>query len=947
MNLFTGVVENRKDPLRLGRCQVRIVGVHTHDKTILPTDDLPWAFPMQPISSAAISGIGTAPVGVVEGTWVILMFRDEQHQQPIILGTLGGIPQEENKPIDSPDEDSISIDKVAKSSNEISQSTEANDGPTPKREDPQATTLTSGSGSTVTDGNGNPITTGTSTTAPAPAPATKPTSYPSAKGATIPPPASSKKGIDALNKAMTAAGFNGKYGRAALLAISGGECGWVPQNEGHIYKKPEALTSTFNRTFKNNPQAVAKYTNWQGSKKSFFDFVYSPENNGKLVGNTQADDGGKYYGKGFIQLTGRPNYTKYARLSGVNILDNPDLLNDDYDASARVAVAYFIDRVKVSTDDPSYLEKALPAVGNDAGGGYDKKRAYYRYFLGEAIPPSEQTDKSTTAGEASQGVPVAANGLPEDRQRNLVEGFRDPNMKYPLRAYIGEPDTNRLARGKFAGTIVDFKDQKKMTGVVTAGGVTWDQPNVPYNAQYPYNKITESESGHVVEIDDTPENERIHLYHRRGTFLEIDANGTQVNRIVGDGYHIIERNGYIFIGGAANVTVSGTCNVLVQGDANVDITGDTKVNMAGKADFNVAADMSINVGGELKIKAANIKIDSTSDFNVTTSADTKISSGGSFNSDAAGANNLTSGGNFEVNAAGRANIEGSTVHWASGAASATSAESAGLGDAIAAGEKSTQVFEPLAPPARGAEEDFGYETPEENEGDPNASKEYHDNRPTAPNKDSPKVTPPADGQKVEKPNNDIKPISTDCAVIMNMASFPESYVLHKDSTGYSWTVGAITKKNSLTAGTYGLGLGRGSKAFTVQEIVCNMKALCVNILGPLNESIGGINKTWSINSGYRNYIPTGGSATSHHLIGSAVDLSAGGNFGYKTNFDLAKKISEILPYDQLLLEYRDRNDGRINWVHVAYNNYGTPKKDLRTFLNDKTHTAGSLVYLGK
>ena len=39
MELYTGVVENRNDPLRLGRCQVRIVGLHTEDKTVLPTKD--------------------------------------------------------------------------------------------------------------------------------------------------------------------------------------------------------------------------------------------------------------------------------------------------------------------------------------------------------------------------------------------------------------------------------------------------------------------------------------------------------------------------------------------------------------------------------------------------------------------------------------------------------------------------------------------------------------------------------------------------------------------------------------------------------------------------------------------------------------------------------------------------------------------------------------------
>jgi len=134
---------------------------------------------------------------------------------------------------------------------------------------------------------------------------------------------------------------------------------------------------------------------------------------------------------------------------------------------------------------------------------------------------------------------------------------------------------------------------------------------------------------------------------------------------------------------------------------------------------------------------------------------------------------------------------------------------------------------------------------------------------------------------------------------------------------------------------------------SIQEIACNLKGLCVNILGPLNENFGRIGKAWNLNSCYRNNIPTGGSATSQHLSGSAVDISMGGNFGYKLMFDAAKKIAQIIPYDQLLLEYRDRNDGRINWIHISNNNYGPPKKDLRTFLNDKTHTAGSLVYLGK
>jgi hypothetical protein len=90
-----GVVEDRNDPLTLGRVRVRIVGVHTEDKSILPTDDLPWAYIMQPVSSAATSGVGTSPVGPVPGTWVCVQFMDPDKQYPIVIGSLSGIPQYE------------------------------------------------------------------------------------------------------------------------------------------------------------------------------------------------------------------------------------------------------------------------------------------------------------------------------------------------------------------------------------------------------------------------------------------------------------------------------------------------------------------------------------------------------------------------------------------------------------------------------------------------------------------------------------------------------------------------------------------------------------------------------------------------------------------------------------------------------------------------------------
>jgi hypothetical protein len=46
------------------------------------------------------------------------------------------------------------------------------------------------------------------------------------------------------------------------------------------------------------------------------------------------------------------------------------------------------------------------------------------------------------------------------------------------------------------------------------------EPASAYKAHYPYNKSTHTESGHVFEVDDTPGEERLHTYHRTGTYTE-------------------------------------------------------------------------------------------------------------------------------------------------------------------------------------------------------------------------------------------------------------------------------------------------------------------------------------------------------------------------------------------------------------------------------------------
>jgi hypothetical protein len=58
---------------------------------------------------------------------------------------------------------------------------------------------------------------------------------------------------------------------------------------------------------------------------SYFDKYDFGTSLGARLGNTVPGDGYKYRGRGFVQLTGRSNYTKMQQLTGVGLVDNPDL----------------------------------------------------------------------------------------------------------------------------------------------------------------------------------------------------------------------------------------------------------------------------------------------------------------------------------------------------------------------------------------------------------------------------------------------------------------------------------------------------------------------------------------------------------------------------------------------------------------------------------------------
>ena len=361
MNLiwWFGVVEDRNDPIKLGRVRVRCLGWHTDDKKLLPIASLPWAQCIQPVTSAATSGIGRSPTGLVEGSWVFGFFMDGQEaQKPMIMGSLAGLPTEE------PD---------------------------------------------------------------------------------------------------TTKGFNGIYptilGEPDIPRPARGEAeGNLIVNDGIL---PTKLV--------NRPVRDRQYET-------------------KILGKT----------------------------------------NDVYEAVA-----------------PSLLSQIDDKAGTD---------------YGKDLSDANAIDEQEGGGD-SGGSPT----------------WNEPNPRY--------------------------------------GGETAGENPASRISTYPLNHVHVSESGHLFEIDDSPGAERIHQYHRTGTFVEVQPNGTRSTKVVGKDYEIIISDKKVKIEGKMTVSIDGDAKLLVKGNHYTEVGGDQYVMVYGDritkiqgSDIReVKTDQSVNIEGvnHLRVGANN------------------------------------------------------------------------------------------------------------------------------------------------------------------------------------------------------------------------------------------------------------------------------------------------------------------------------------------------------
>lgn len=310
-------------------------------------------------------------------------------------------------------------------------------------------------------------------------------------------------------------------------------------------------------------------------------------------------------------------------------------------------------------------------------------------------------------------IPVvlgSIGGVPQDRS----EGNVNP-------VYLDEPDVNRIARGTVTAKthpIIQMMQSTLANTIPTAArmhstllpdsgsyqAVTWTQPSPTANSAYPFNHVTETESGHIIELDDTPGGERVRIIHRNGSMIDMQPSGDVIFKAVKKKYSVTLSDENVLVGGDCNVTVNGTCRLLVNGDFVHNVYGDYHLyvqgnriqNIGGSDVSEVMTDRSVSIGGNDNLavhKAFNSQVafdyslvvggilsESVSgDVNVTVGEDYTISvhdnaqllAGEGMSLGSGGATDLAGDGVVTIKATGQLNVKSSATVAINGTSSVT------------------------------------------------------------------------------------------------------------------------------------------------------------------------------------------------------------------------------------------------------------------------------------
>jgi predicted chitinase len=264
--------------------------------------------------------------------------------------------------------------------------------------------------------------------APTPAPP-KPTAVPAPK---VPPAVTTAKkvakgvaitgaiasGVGLVTAALTSAGLS-KKAQANVLSQVESESNFKPRNENLNYTSAERIQKTFG---KGRIPSTEYAQTLVGNPEKLAEAVYGKDTAaGKALGNTEPGDGWKYRGRGFLQHTGKGQYIEIKKYTGIDVVSNPDLLNDP-EVAAKAIPWFFLSYKGLKPADLENISTVNRAVGfSDPTGQKAAARA-------ELASKYESRDLSVPAAPAASSTGTQIDSASKEN-KDLKESLNKDKSK--------------------------------------------------------------------------------------------------------------------------------------------------------------------------------------------------------------------------------------------------------------------------------------------------------------------------------------------------------------------------------------------------------------------------------------------------------------------------------------------------------------------------------------
>jgi len=522
---WIGVVEDRNDPEKLGRCRVRIFGIHTDDIVAIPSEDLPWAIPVYSVNN---NDSFSAPR---EGEYVVGFFLDGSFSQsPAILGVLPGMNRQ-TPPEGRGFGDLRDAEKIRSSPKKPS----AIDYP--EARNGQSSVV---SGNIVNDGVG--------------------AARLAADNIMLHLPLSLTAKPSLTDEEQNVVGYNHKFTQREL-------------NQGYI-------------NLRNNETVVIRGINGANTTVT------------KVQAKILLDID-------IAETTIRARNSIGADTwDGLSTTQKAGLILNAYHLGTKTDYEKSGVRSAVTSGDIVRAAQLLSSeMLRSTRGKYLRSEdtlAHVAASLFKSIPRSTLTaSRANTHGVAPMIVAGAGVGV-QVHESDLSRDEDAQSLKYPLPEERNKSSLSDLVTNADRTLIQKFRERSPVSAI-GAFDESWTEPNAINSAEYPHNKVTETESGHVMEMDDTPLMERVHIAHRAGSFLEWYPSGSKIEKVVKNNYKLVMSDDHIYVAGKVNIVLESNTNVRIVGNCNLQVENDLNAKVSGNVNFSVA--------DAFNIKANTLKFD--------------------------------------------------------------------------------------------------------------------------------------------------------------------------------------------------------------------------------------------------------------------------------------------------------------------------------------------------